>query len=81
MRRHFWAFPKGDHSEFFELSSHDLPRCTAKQRSYIYGLLNKAQLSDDDLVERINPYCESVKDFTPKEASEAIDYLKQLVWG
>lgn len=79
MKEWFSAFPKGDHSEFFELNSYDIPRCSPKQRSYIYGLLTKAQMHDDELIEMINPYCDSVRDFTPKDASKAIDYLRKLV--
>ena len=75
----FRAFPKGSHDEFFNLSESDLPRCTPRQRSYIYGLLNKAQMEDDELVEMINPFSSSIRDFTPKEASEAIDYLKSII--
>lgn len=80
MRRQFTVFPKGEHEEFFTLNSSDILRCTARQRSYIYGLLEKAQMHDDELTEVINPLCSSVKDFSPKDASSAISYLKEILY-
>lgn len=77
----FSVFPKSD-GRFYNVNDRDLNRCTAKQRAYIYGLLDKAQMSDDDLIDDLGLYCDSVKEFTVSNAKEAIDYLKNyLGWN
>lgn len=77
----FSVFPEANPA-FYTVNDRDLNRCTARQRAYIYGLLDKAQMSDDDLIEALGLYCNSVKEFSIDNAKHAIDYLKEyLGWN
>lgn len=77
----FEVFPNND-GRFYNVNDRDLNLCTARQRAYIYGLLDKAQMSDDDLIADLDFNHYSVKEFSVSEAKQAIDYLKgYLGWS
>lgn len=80
------VFPKLSPSQieqFYTVNDRDLNRCTPKQRAYIRGLMQKAHIdSEYELICTLGLDCESLKEFTTENASEAIDYLKQeLGWN
>ena len=78
------VFPKlspSEMEEFYTVNDRDLNRCTPKQRAYIRGLMSKANVDEYELICSLGLDCESLKEFTVSNASEAIDYLKEeLCW-
>ena len=79
-KRLFGAFRKIDEEEAEEhycVNDRDLNKCTSRQRAYIHGLLDKANISEDELFAYLMfSDHETLKDLTIEEAGEAIDYLK-----
>lgn len=79
------AFPKLSKEEiesFYTVSDRDRCLCTGRQRAYIRGLMDKANVDEYELICSLGLDCEELKEFTSNNASEAIDYLKQeLGWN
>lgn len=79
------VFPKlspSEIDEFYTVNDRDLNRCTPRQRAYIRGLMEKANIDEYELICSLGLDCEKLKEFTIENASEAIDYLKdELGWN
>ena len=79
------VFPKlspSEIDEFYTVNDRDLNRCTPRQRAYIRGLMEKANINEYELICSLGLDCEELKEFTLENASEAIDYLKdELGWS
>lgn len=78
------VFPKlsqYEKEQYYTVNDRDLNRCTPRQRAYIRGLMEKANMYELDLIYALGLDCEDLKEFTIENASEAIDYLKdELGW-
>lgn len=67
-----------DISEHINVNNYDIPMNTPKQRAFIHGLLDKVNMSESDLFWELDFDVDSLKDLTLKQASEAIEYLKEI---
>lgn len=65
-------------SEGVDVSNYDVPMSTGKQRAFIHGLLNKVNMDEQDLYLDLGFDIISMKDMTSRQASEAIEYLKEI---
>lgn len=79
-RGEFSVFPINANNDGFCVNDRDLNKCSAKQRSYIYGLLSKAHMTIEDLFDEFEYDYDEASEMTYKEASECIDYLKDIVY-
>lgn len=75
----FNAFPTNYTNDGFCVNDRDLNKCSGKQRSYIYGLLDKTSMNLYDLFNHFDYDYQNAKDMTYQEASECIDYLKEYL--
>jgi hypothetical protein len=64
-------------SELCYMGDGKLARSTGKQRAYIHGLLDKANMDEDDLLLEMGIDV-PMSDFTIEEAGEAIEILKPM---
>ena len=60
------------------VNNFDIPMSTGKQRSFIHGLLDKVNMSEEDLYWELGFEVDEMKELTLKQASEAIEYLKEI---
>lgn len=78
-RGDFSIFPVNEENEGFNVSDYDLKKCTGRQRSYIYGLLDKANMELHELFADLGYDYESARDLTINEAGECINRLKDIL--
>lgn len=81
-RKLFSAFPKKSISELSYMGDGEgeRQRASGKQRSYIYSLLDKADIWEEDLMKALGLEY-GVKEFSVKDAGNAINYLKdEMGW-
>lgn len=76
----FEVFPVVDIDKLSYMDIGERAKSTGKQRAYIYSLLTKANIDEHGLVRGL---ClrYGVDQFSKKDASDAIDYLKSIVYG
>lgn len=60
------------------VNNYDIPMSTGKQRAFIHGLLDKVNMSEEDLYWELGFEVDEMKELTLKQASEAIEYLKEI---
>lgn len=77
----FDMFPKKTMNELGYDTGSNTRYCSPKQRSYMYSLMEKSNITEHELCQDLGFCFNTIKECTIKEAGEAIDYLKEVAYS